>query len=193
MGPTLRQAPPRVHALFVAGIECVALLLIVQPWLRLDQRWRDLADAPSHLIRLHVVAAALERGEWFPRWLPELYLGYGYPLLNFYSPATYYLGAALHRLGLALYASPQGPGVVGVALGVGGAFGLARALYGGRVDAALVASLVYVLAPYPFITNLSIRAAVPEVLALGLLPWLLWAGLSAVRRGGPWLMALAAL
>ena len=45
----------------------------------------------------------LQRGMLFPRWAPELVLGYGYPVLNFYGPAAYYLAEAWHLLGLGYY------------------------------------------------------------------------------------------
>ncbi|MGH2352634.1 MAG: 6-pyruvoyl-tetrahydropterin synthase-related protein, partial [Chloroflexota bacterium] len=167
--------------------------LVVWPWIRRDLRWNDVADAPNHLVRIFVIDAALGRGELYPRWLSDLYLGYGYPLLNFYAPGMYYLAAALHWLGMTVYASFQWTGVLAVALGVVGAYVLALVTGGGRRDAALVAAVVFGLSPYPFQTNLYVRAAVPEALALGLLPWLLLAAWGAWRAGGAWSAALALL
>ncbi len=116
----------------VLAIQCIALAFVAWPWLRRDLQWNDVADAPNHLVRIYVVGAALGRGEWFPRWLGDLYLGYGYPLLNYYAPGLYYLGAGLHRLGLTVYASLQWAGVLGAALGTAGAYALGRALTAGR-------------------------------------------------------------
>ncbi|HXI19168.1 MAG TPA: hypothetical protein VNM48_22610, partial [Chloroflexota bacterium] len=113
---------------FVALAGTVAL--VIAPWLRPDLQWKDVADAPNHLVRIYVVDAALRRGEWFPRWLPDLYLGYGYPLLNFYAPSTYYVATLLHRVGMTIYASFQWTGALSVALGAGGAYAL-----GGSVEA----------------------------------------------------------
>ena len=61
-------------------------------------------------------------------------------------------------------------------------YALAVALLG-TVPRALFAAAVYVLAPYPFLTNLYIRGAVPEMWGVALVPWVLWAGLRAYRRG----------
>jgi len=102
---------------------------------RPDLLWNDVADAPNHLVRIFAVDAALGRGQGYPRWLGDLYLGYGYPLLNYYAPGLYYLGAALHRLGLSVYASLQWAGVLAAAAGAAGAYALARNLTG-REDAA---------------------------------------------------------
>ena len=76
------------------------------------------------------MAAALGRGQGYPRWLGDLYLGYGYPLLNYYAPGLYYLGAGLHRLGLSVYASLQWAGVLAAAAGASGAYALTRATTG---------------------------------------------------------------
>ena len=178
--------PPFLAAATLSAVTAI----VVRPWLRLDQHWRDLADASHHLIRIYAVDAALARGELYPRWMSDLYLGYGYPLLNFYGPATYYLGSALHRLGFTIYASLQWTGVIATAMGVVGAFALAWELYR-RFLPGVIAGSVFGLSPYPFLTNLYIRATLPEVLALGALPWLLWLATKSCRRGGAWPIALA--
>ncbi len=169
--------------------------LVAWPWLARDIVWQRIPDALIHLVRIFVVDAALGRGQGYPRWLGDLYLGYGYPLLNYYAPGLYYLGAGLHRLGLSVYASLQWAGVLAAAGGAAGADFLARAL-ARRADAARLGAAAYVLAPYPFYVNLYGRAAVPEALGLGLLPWLLLAGWRALygpRRGSGPTLALAGL
>jgi hypothetical protein len=153
--------------------------------------WDDLPDATNHLVRIFVVSAALNQ-EWYPRWLSDLYLGYGYPLLNFYAPGLYYLGAGLHKLGLSIFQSLQVAGLIGITAGAGGALALAWALFGRR-DAALLAAGAYLLAPYPFFTNLYVRGDVPEALALGVLPWLLRAAWGAWWGDRRWCAALAGL
>lgn len=183
----------RLSTIGVLAVQCAVVALVVGPWLRRDLRWIDIADGPHHLVRIFVIDAALADGQWYPRWLAHLYLGYGYPLLNFYAPATYYVAVALHRLGMTVYGSLQWTGVLAVALGATGACAFVRAMFPDRREAALLASATFLLAPYPFLTNLYIRAAVPEALALGLLPWLLLATWGAWRYGGAWLPALMLL
>ncbi len=191
-----RRAASGRRAVAVVLALAVVIALVAWPWLRADTQWLDTGDGPNHLRRIYVVDDALRRGDWFPRWLPDLYLGYGYPLLSYYAPATYYLAAALGALGLSVYHRFVWTGAIGVVLGASGAHLLARALYGGRGGAALLASAAYVLAPYPFYANLYGRAAVPEALALGLLPWLLRAALGTWRHGPHregWAAALAVI
>ena len=121
-------ADPRRAGSLAPRSQVVALAFVAWPWVRPDLLWNDVADAPNHLVRIFVVGAALGRGQGYPRWLGDLYLGYGYPLLNYYAPGLYYLGAGLHRLGLSVYASLQWAGVLAAAGGAAGAYALARAL-----------------------------------------------------------------
>ena len=116
----------------------------------------------------------MREGVLFPRWLPELSLGHGYPAFNFYAPSTYYLAEALHLSGLdysqALMAAF---GVLVIVAGFG-MFLWARDLFGPGQDwAALVAATAYMYAPY-VLTNVFIRGAIAEVGAQALLPWILW-------------------
>src|SRR5688572_27632083 len=186
---------PRASPVVTRGLTLVGLALLValvgHPWLHPRLMWEDVADAPNHLLRIYAITHSMQQGSLYPRWLPDLYLGYGYPLLNFYAPATYFVGAALHAIGLSVYASLQWTGMAALALGAAGAFTLARALGGGSRAAGAIAVVAYVCAPYSFITNLLVRAAIPEALALGLFPWLLYATLRVVTR--PSRGALAAL
>ena len=131
-------------------------------------------DGPVHLLRGYVFADLLRHGDWFPRWAPDLYLGYGYPVFNYVPPLPYYLAAGGHFLGLDRYGGLQAVGIVAIFAGASGAFSLARVLWQSSVTGSLAAA-AYALAPYPFLYNLYIRGNVPEALALGLLPWLLWA------------------
>ena len=130
-------------------------------------------DGPVHLLRSYIFADLLQRGNWFPRWAPDLYLGYGYPVFNYVPPLSYYLASAGHFLGLDRYGGLQAVGIVAVFAGATGAFSLARALWPSSATGFL-AAVAYVLAPYPFLHNLHLQGNVPAALALGLLPWLLW-------------------
>ena len=128
-----------------------------------------------HLLRSYVFTDLLQRGDWFPRWAPDLYLGYGYPVFNYVPPLPYYLAALGHLLGLDRYGGLQAVGVIAVLQGAIGAFSLARALWHRPVRPAFWRPWRTSSLPYPFLYNLYIRGNVPEALALGLLPWLLWA------------------
>ena len=61
----------------VVAVQAFALAFVAWPWIRPDLQWNDVADAPNHLVRLFAVSQAFARGEVYPRWLSDLYLGYG--------------------------------------------------------------------------------------------------------------------
>ncbi|MFO7631176.1 MAG: hypothetical protein R6W76_01485, partial [Caldilinea sp.] len=55
-----------------------------------------------HLIRLHLLDEQVRAGNLFPRWLPNLMTGYGYPTFNFYAPLIYIIAEAFHLSGVDL-------------------------------------------------------------------------------------------
>ena len=77
-----------------AAVLGIALAFVAWPWVRPDLLWNDIADAPNHLVRIFAVRHP-GAGEAYPRWLGDLYLGYGYPLLKLLRPRAVLPGAAL--------------------------------------------------------------------------------------------------
>jgi hypothetical protein len=138
-------------------------------------------DNILHLFRLVALDHNVALGALYPRWLPELFLGYGYPLLDFYAASTYYVALALHALGLD-YANALIFTMLGlVLLGSLGIYRLACDIFGDLLgDAAgdawlpaLVATAAYVFSPY-LLYNWYIRGAIAELGAQALLPWIFW-------------------
>jgi hypothetical protein len=134
-------------------------------------------DNLLHLYRLVALHKNIVEGNFYPRWTAELFLGFGYPLLNFYASSTYYVAELLHLLGvdyehafiytlliLLVFASI---GTYRLSLDIFEALGVDS-----RVP-ALLSTAAYTFAPYVFY-NLYIRGAIAEVGAQALLPWLLW-------------------
>ncbi|HEX2033725.1 MAG TPA: hypothetical protein VHS99_06050 [Chloroflexota bacterium] len=165
-----------------AGLAAALAVAIVVAAAWLDPRFDFLVDdGRHHLLRAGLLDANLRRGVLYPRWWPELTLGYGYPLLNFYSPGVYYLASLFHGLGASTYRSVQLVGVTAVLLGAAGAYVLGAVALR-RPLAGLILAVAYAGAPYPFVTNLYNRAAFPEATGLAVLPWTLAAGTLAVQR-----------
>ncbi|MEZ4866544.1 MAG: hypothetical protein R3C14_34815 [Caldilineaceae bacterium] len=144
-------------------------------------------DGPIHLLRIARLHDAITRGVLFPRWMPELLLGYGYPTLNYYAAAAYYLVEALRLVGLNLYHAFIAAQWLLLWLAGVGFYLLARDLLPADAGAcgakmasaapfslpALVAAVAYIYAPY-LLVNLYIRGAIAELGAQMLLPWILW-------------------
>ena len=134
-----------------------------------------LLDGDQHLAKAYSLAQLIAAGEWYPRWTPDLYGGYGYPTFVYYAPATYYLLLAVALLpGAGLATAYQVAGAGAAAAFVVGVYALGWALWR-NAPAALLAAATAAYAPYALAVNLFVRGAVPEVAGLALLAWLLWA------------------
>ena len=98
------------------------------------------------------------------RYVPDAGLGYGYPLFNFDAPAFYAFSEIFHLLGFSFTTSIK---IVLVLTKISGALGLFF------LTNSLLATTLFVFAPYQA-TNLFVRGAFPELLALNLVPWVFY-------------------
>jgi hypothetical protein len=145
------------------------------PWLDPALFLWNLDDAENHLLRIYVFGWLIDHGVWYPRWAPDLFMGYGFPVLNYYAPGLYYLAYLLgHLLRLSPWEAFRASGMVAIALAVSGAYALVVAVWR-RVAGGILAAVALLYAPYAFQINLFKRGDLPEALGLGLVPWLLLA------------------
>lgn len=135
---------------------------------------------PRHTdLELHVFRAA-EYGEvWragvlYPRWAPNFYYGYGYPIFNYYAPFTYAL-ANVYALvpGVDVVTAVKGVMLTAFLLAAYGAYFLARRHFGSK--AGVIAAAAFVLSPYFVFIEPFMRGDLAEFFALSLLPWVLLA------------------
>jgi hypothetical protein len=98
------------------------------------------------------------------RHVPDAGFGYGYPLFNFYAPAFYFFSEIFHLLGFSFVNSIK---IVLVLIKIIGAIGIFL------LSKSLLATSLFVFAPYQA-TNLFVRGAFPELLALNLIPWIFY-------------------
>lgn len=128
-------------------------------------------DGLHHLYRLVDLDWCIRGGALYPRWLPNLGFGYGYAVLNYYAPLSYYIGQTFHMLGPGYIDSIK----LTYALGFVGS-GLTMYLFAkqlmGRVP-ALLAALVYVYLPY-HLADGYVRGALAEFLSFVFFPLILW-------------------
>ena len=162
---------------FITILACVPALVVIAGS-GLDVRQSD--DGEQFLLRALTLGHALSVHLTYPRWLPDLYLGFGYPVFSFYSPLAYLTVVLVGDItGTTVDVAVRVTMVVTVLFGALGTFLLARSLVapGSRHDpwTTTVASLsgvgMMVASPYPFITNLFFRGDLPEAMALAWLPW----------------------
>jgi hypothetical protein len=154
----------------------VALVLTVPawlPWLDPRQNLWEVDDAKNHLLRLYVLEWMIVRGDWYPRWFPDMFIGFGYPVLNFYAPVFYYLALFLKALlRLDFWDAFRVSGVVAALIATTGTYALTWTLWR-RASLAILAALTLLYGPYAFQINLYRRGDIPEAIGLALLPWLL--------------------
>ena len=164
-------APPWLPGLLLAlALTGPAWLLVLHPDLNL---W-DLPDGQIHVIRAYALQQHIASGDWYPRWFAEHYGNYGYPYLNFYAPATYYLTVLLAWLlpTVGIYGGLQLVGAIAALGMLSGVYTLGWQLWR-HGPATLFATAIVAYAPYPLSINLFERGAMPEAVGAGLLVWLL--------------------
>lgn len=145
-----------------AGILFLLWPLFTRDW------WPDTHEGNRYQVLLQFHLDAFREGHWFPRWLPDMTGGYGYPLFVFYQPGFFLL--ALPVALVTGNAALSVPIVVALLFATGGtgAFVLGRLLAGPNGGA--LAAGVFLLTPYHFV-NLYVRGDLSELMAALLTPW----------------------
>ena len=162
-----------LHALLLS------LLTIPGLWPLLTDGLPSRFDRGLHMMRLALLDHHIRQGTLFPRWVPEMMLGRGYPLFNFYGAGVYYLSELFYLAGMNLSDASVATLIVVVLLAGFGMYLFTRDLFGKDAPwASLVAAIAYVYAPYFLTVNIYQRGAIAEATAQALLPWVLW----SVRR-----------
>ncbi|MBE7552996.1 MAG: hypothetical protein HS126_18140 [Anaerolineales bacterium] len=139
------------------------------------------ADLPIHFYRTLEYGQAWGPGVIVPRWAPNLAYGYGYPMFVFAPPLPYWLGLAFHGLGLTWENAFKLLIILTILLYAIGMYLLGRDAWG-SVAAGLIAATAYAFAPFALREALLYGGNVPQLLAIGLFPWTLWAMTGAERR-----------
>lgn len=165
-------------------------LLAIWPFLTIPSLPEG-TDAELHIFRLNELSGLVRGGEFYPRWAPNFYHGYGYPIFNYYAPLTYYLALVPELLP---QIDPVGATkivfVAGLLLAGVGMYGFVRDNWG-RWAGYLAASL-FVYAPYVHYVDPHMRGVSPESFSFAVFALALWA-LDRLRqrpRPGPWLASV---
>jgi len=156
------------------------IALVLLAWLPFLQA--DLprsADGRLHLYRIIALDDAWTRdGHLYPRYASNLVYGYGAPLFNYFPPVAYVPGALLHRLGLSYTQAFQVTMMGALLIAAIGMYALVSSTWPGeeryRAYAGLGGAALYVYSPYLLFDAVG-RGSLTEVVALAVLPWVLWA------------------
>jgi hypothetical protein len=138
-------------------------------------------DGMHHLFRLFNLDLAIRAGHLGARWLADEGFGYGFPVLNFYAPLSYYAGLVFHWLGAGLVTTLEWTLAAGLLLAVVSMYLFARELFGPW--GAAIAAVAYTWAPY-HVADTWTRGALAEQWAFIWIPLLLLALLKIARAEG---------
>ncbi|MFZ2025235.1 MAG: hypothetical protein WAV51_03065 [Microgenomates group bacterium] len=158
----------------------VVSLVILSPILRPGMLVTD--DGNWMVIRLSAFYQSFREGQFPVRFLGRLNQSYGYPVANFLYPGFMYIGSMLHVLGLSFQTSVEAILVGSVMIGVIGMFLWLRLSFSNI--ASVTGALSYLLMPY-LLFDIFKRGSVGEVLALGLMPLVLY----VIESKNTWLLA----
>lgn len=143
-------------------------------------------DIWHNVARFYWYTQALSQGEWLPAWIAPLAGGYGYPLFIFSYPLPWLIGYPLVALGVSIETALKmlyGSSFIGSGLLM---YGLGFRMFRSRL-AALSTGVLYMIAPYHFLTTF-VSAATGIAVAYSLIPLLFWGmleiGEQKYKRGG---------
>ena len=142
-------------------------------------------DTELHVYRAAELGHTLRAGVFYPRWSPDFYLGYGYPIFNYYAPLTYYLANLFDLLpGVSIVGGVKAVFVLGLVVASLGAYLLGRELFGPAEGVLAAASFTF--APYVVFIDPHARGDLAEHFAVCLLPLAFYAFRRLMRnsKGG---------
>ncbi len=134
--------------------------------------WPQSHDGIRYLCHLDQFKDAFESGILYPRWLPNYYGGYGYPVFLFYQPGYFFLSLIFTCLTPDILAASYASCAAMFFLGGAGVYLLIRKISGER-PMALFCSVMFILTPYVFV-NIYVRGDLSELLAMFVAPWPLY-------------------
>ena len=142
-------------------------------------------DAELHIFRLAELSYLVRNGEFYPRWAPNFYHGYGYPIFNYYAPLVYYVGLLFDLLPwFSPVAAVKAVFVLGMLIGSVSTYGFVRDNWGRA--GGYVAAALFVFAPYVMYVDPHARGVLAESFSIGLLPLAFWTLDRLSRRWSVW-------
>ncbi len=165
----------RIHPRFDWGLLLALALALVAaaPFLTRPGLPRQ-TDAELHVYRAAELGHVMRAGVFYPRWAPDFYFGYGYPIFNYYAPLTYYLANLFDLLpGIDIVDGVRAVFVLGFVVASLGTYLLGRDF--SDVGGGAVAAASFVFAPYVAFIDPHARGVLAEHFALCLLPMVFFA------------------
>lgn len=130
--------------------------------------WYAAHDGIFHIYRTEEALSMLKAGQFPLRWAGNFDQGFGIPLFNFIYPLPYYLTSVISYFLSSVIAVK----FLTVVAYLSGGLGIYQLFKKSGPSIALFLSLIYLMTPYQFL-NIFVRGALGEILALGIMPWVL--------------------
>ena len=153
--------PPLLALLFVSLAVCLPLL---KPGLPATD------DGISMVLRATGFHESFQDGHVPVRWIQRLNENYGYPVMNFLYPLPFYVAQIPNMLGFSAIASIKLTTFLSVLLGAIGFFQLSKQTLSKTLSTLV--SIAFLASPYLHI-DLYQRGSLGEIVAFGVVPWLL--------------------
>jgi hypothetical protein len=155
-------------------------------------------DAELHVYRAAELGHVIREGVLYPRWAPDFYLGYGYPIFNYYAPLTYHLSNVFDLIlpNMGVVGGVKGVFVLALALASLGTYLLGRCLF--EPAAGVLGAAAFTFSPYVLFIDPHARGDLAEHFAICLLPLTIYLFHQLMAKPTRWrflasLMSLAAL
>src|SRR3989338_676782 len=149
----------------------IFLLSILPLWLFLHSGLPITHDGIDHVARIANFYQSLSEGNLIPRWAGNLNWGYGHPILMFLYPLPSYIASIFHFLGFSLIDSIKLVFAASYVLSGLTMFLWVKNFLGEKEG--LVASVLYLFAPYRFV-DMYVRGAIGEHVAFIFPPLILY-------------------
>ncbi|OGJ22491.1 MAG: hypothetical protein A2804_02965 [Candidatus Pacebacteria bacterium RIFCSPHIGHO2_01_FULL_46_10] len=151
------------------GVVFFVFLLVIRP-LRQFGMIRTFDDV--QVVRVQAMVDELKNGQFPVRLVSKLGIGGGYMLFQFYPPLVYYIGAVFFTVGYPVVHATKLVFLLAYAVGAGGMMVLGYTMTRNKVLATLGAMMLITSAYFNF--DAYSRGALAELMAFGLVPWVLW-------------------
>ncbi len=161
----------------LTGLSLLAIITASSWALAHDQFFR--AHDYIHAARVIEMYRALSDGQFPVRWSENFGFGYGMPLFEFYAPLPYYVGAALHWLGIEVLTVVKLLFLISAIFTTWGAYKLGRRFFGH--SGSILTAAAITLAPYRAV-NLFVRGALSEAWGIMMMPWVLIGILRVIKK-----------
>lgn len=134
--------------------------------------WPDSHDGLRYLCHLDQFKDAFGSGIIYPRWFPNYYGGYGYPVFVFYQPGYFFFTLPFAYVFQDILTACHASLLAMLFIGSAGVYYLIMRITSLRLI-SFFCSLMFLLTPYIYV-NTYVRGDLAELLALFLTPWSLY-------------------